>query len=556
MEEKSVNFDKEKVKKGMFTILLVFGVLFYFRGFFVLEDYGLPFDEFFEYEMLQKAGEYFKDFFSQIFSSAPIVDHTGYLEYVSRDYGIFAKLPILWIVDARHLTFLKASEVREVALLFHRYNYLIWGISILCFYRMLRRMECSRFSSLITTLLLLFTPRFVAESTYNTKDLLLVALCIITLDIGTVYVKKKSPLSFVLYAFFLAMTANLRYLAAVIFLPVMITELRDGIKGKKVAGLLGLGVTALFFYYLMMPMLWLHPIQGVYELLTRFSDFPWDADVRFCGKSYSAPDLPRYYLPLWILMTSSLAVLTLVFAGIVSHCKDDFETIKAAFSKTKDHETKKKSEYAYLRGTQMILWLVLLLDQIVRPTKFDAWRHFYFLVIPIMLYIPTGIGMIRWLKTKARYLIAGVIALFFILDVIWIFQYHPYEYVYLNQIARNYSRDFEDDYWLVSTYDACKHVLKRESDRIQSGEDVTISGYYYPGYYMLKDIEREHLKWVEYLDLGEGTESEYLIVQSRYWFIDSEDYTIFETQYGSVYQLVERLEADGISVYRLYQLVK
>ena len=54
--------------------------------------------------------------------------------------------------------------------------------------------------------------------------------------------------------------------------------------------------------------------------------------------------------------------------------------------------------------------------------------------------------------------------------VLWMFKNHPYQYVYFNYFAgKQFSKNFDMDYWGLSNYNALKYLIKNNQNLISIG---------------------------------------------------------------------------------------
>jgi hypothetical protein len=86
--------------------------------------------------------------------------------------------------------------------------------------------------------------------------------------------------------------------------------LHDGSRLKStIASTALFGITTLLVMTIFWPVLWHNPISEFANAIYRMSDYPWDDPILFEGKFQLPKELPWYYLPKWIFISSPLFIL-------------------------------------------------------------------------------------------------------------------------------------------------------------------------------------------------------------------------------------------------------
>ncbi len=197
------------------------------------------------------------------------------------------------------------------------------------------------------------------------------------------------------------------------------------------------------------------------ELLDAAKNYPWSSPVLFMGREIQSNDLPRSYLPVFLLVTTPLFILGWFLASFT------------ALKKTKANP----------------LWLLLALALLVnlafyfllKPVVYDGLRHFLFL-LPVMGVMAAG-AFAEFLLTQRNRRVIGLttafLALFVAVDLI---RLHPYEYVYFNELTgglRGAQARFETDYWGASFKEAVEWVKTRENPMGKTPILINASGNSY-----------------------------------------------------------------------------
>jgi len=210
--------------------------------------------------------------------------------------------------------------------------------------------------------------------------------------------------------------------------------------------------------YLTWPYLWKSPIVNFFESVKLMSRFPYDGQVLFMGKIYSANQLPRGYFP--TLLGLQLTEPALIFIVI------GFAVSLWFFIKGKNRDL------ALLFAAWFILpatWIVLS-----RGALYDNARQLLFLWPP--LFIMAGIGIEQlMILLKRPALNAALLAVMILPGVLACVQLHPYEYIYYNSLIGGVSgayRKLELDYWNTSFKESMEYI----NGNVAQGSTVMIIG--------------------------------------------------------------------------------
>src|SRR6516165_2990434 len=202
---------------------------------------------------------------------------------------------------------------------------------------------------------------------------------------------------------------------------------------------------ALALAYTVMILAWpwaaLSPLNPVRGLLA-FSEFHYGIRTAFAGKIYQMADVPRLYIPTYILVR--LPLLTLAGAGLAM-------TIPLLRRRSTGAQRLERRDVALLSLTVIF---PVACHVIMRGPAFTGLRHFLFVIPPIAALAGVGLDrMIAILDNRGRALAsAGLAALtaFFLADAVTLVRLHPYEYLYYNSLVgglKGASRRYDLDYW-------------------------------------------------------------------------------------------------------------
>ena len=85
----------------------------------------------------------------------------------------------------------QVDDSREIFLLRHFFNFLLFFISVYFFFQLVKSRYNSWLVGLIGALFLIISPRIFADSFYNNKDIVFMSLFIISLFTATKFLEKK-----------------------------------------------------------------------------------------------------------------------------------------------------------------------------------------------------------------------------------------------------------------------------------------------------------------------------------------------------------------------------
>lgn len=442
--QKSGRINEQQIWK-LLTILLLAGFLF--TGFLIFRDYGASSDEINQIEaghiiwreICEKLGQSTPDF-----AGLPRLN-----DYYNRYYGQAATFPTVIIEALRGFT----MDISSILRLRHIWNFLLYFCGLGCL-GILTGLRFDRGDVVFFLLLFhILTPRLFGDAFYNDRDVLLISLLWIALLCFEIFCRKPGFFSAILCGFFFALAVNTRYFALIlIFLPIMYLLQPERKKKGSVSVLI---ISGLLFFYILSPVLWgnfFKQVSSGFQLFSsgtqRTQETQGLAEILFFGEKLLENDLPFYYVPLWIFISTPVIPQLLAVFGVVRSIRQ------------------KKG----LMDRFMLIFLCFGLTAVmlIRPVLYNGWRHMYFFYIPIFWFIGSGINCLMQNRQKLlRDPGIFVLAVSAILTAYRITTLHPYEYIYLNSFFQNREGDFDRDYWRLSTTDALEWVWSQEQDEFR-----------------------------------------------------------------------------------------
>jgi hypothetical protein len=169
---------------------------------------------------------------------------------------------------------------------------------------------------------------------------------------------------------------------------------------------------------------------------------------------YRAYELPRRYLPFYLVSTLTETVWPLFLLGL-------FAAAGAL----------KKNSARLAAAVLVLAWLVVPVAYFVveRPPVYDGMRHFLFVLPPIFVSCAMGLD---WLLVHVRHVWLGlsIAALIVTPGAIGIVSLHPYEYTYYNSFVGGTAgafRHYETDYWLTCYREAVQRLNRSTSGAVR-----------------------------------------------------------------------------------------
>lgn len=469
-------------------IIVGFFIIFFAVGTLIYKDYGVSWDE-----RAQRNG-------IGIPATKYIVEgDKSYLKSKDRNYG-----PIFEIALVSGEKILNLKDPYDIYSFRHFANFTLFFIGTIFFYLLSNIIFKHRLYALLVTLFLILSPRIFAESFYNSKDLPVLSLFIISSYTLLKFLKTDKIHWIILHALACAILIDIRVvgimLPALTSLLFLFNKFKDGLlKSKSTWVRLGIYLFLFScFTILFMPLYWHDPIRNFAASVYLMSKFPWDGLVVFMGTAIPASQLPWYYLPVWIVISTPILYTILFLVG----------TLKIFTNIIKSIRNIKKINEIYL---YLLIWFFspLLLITVLHSTVYDAWRHVYFIYPAFLIISIFGLRAIisfilKYFKRKLFTLIIWTIVFVSMVNTL-LFMYlnHPFENVYFNPILRinpqNIEGKFETDYGGLSYKQGLEWILKNDtSDKIHIFENEEPV---YENQNRLQASERDRLIFVkEYKD--------------------------------------------------------
>jgi hypothetical protein len=485
-------------------------------GLRAVSDYGITWDEEYQHDY----GVYVHHFM--------FYDDTYLLEYESRYHGPLFQY-VLYQVEHWMLPLNQAEIYRQRHLL----TFLFSMVGAIFFYRLLLLVFKSSNWALFGAALLVLSPQILAHSFYNSKDASFMYMFIIAMYTMLRLLRQTGLKQVLLHALACAVLIDMRILGAfvpiitgLLLLPRLVSSKREATRlvplGLVYIGLLLAGIVAFW------PTLWHAPFEELGNAITKMSAYPWDDPIRFRGEFLTPNQLPKYYLPWWMAISTPLFHLALMAIGLY-----------AWLFRSKRYD-------AHTRWA-IVLWLVLPLAVIIGKGAviYDGWRHVFFVYPALVVLAVAGAKLV--VSKMEVHLPTIVLALLLVVPLgslaVWNVRNHPFQNVYFNALAVNDAwKNYEMDYWGGSYKQALEWLVAHEKE----GE-LSIVVPNKPGYlnhWMLPTSEQQRLRYTN-LD-----SAQYLISNHRY---PQEFEPYLEHRYPYEHP-VYQIEVDGNVIIGVYWL--
>ena len=475
---------------------LFFGVLLFIYtvyGFWCMPSFGSPTDEFTQRAIGTENARF-------------IAGHSS-VEKLSEHqfFGPIVETP-LYLLEQLIYT----KDISTKIYLRHSVLFALFISALVVFFKLLKGLTKNDGASFFITLVFACNPRLFAHAHYNSKDTAFLCLLLFGLYCFVQFIQHKNFTSLLLAAVWLGAATSIR-LAGAFILMACISTLAFSLKsyGKPI---LYFCVLSLLAFIASFPYLWVHPLEGIGQLITYTTQNPYPWEVLFAGKTHLAGAGLWYYVPLSLALSSAIVVLALFLIFFIRALRSI---------------ARKNFSIEQLLILQLFA-LPLLYFMITQPVFYNMGRHTQFMLIPIYL----GAGMVLsavWSNKIAKNTVLGIIAL----TCLALPVHKGNEMVYFNGIKslwKPYS--FELDYWTLSAKRAMQDLLKEEN---------TVSLYCFDNAVensldMLPPAERERIK------MNTKDSANFELVFFRETPLQANEKTIFA--YGSKnepYLLVNRL---------------
>lgn len=515
--------DSRKIVICFFIAVLIFGIVF-------AADYGMSYDYASESRILfsniKSIGETFMGEGSLddawLMKDIPPIEN-----YKEKDHGKAMYYPF-----AVFRLLIKPSA-DTTYLVMKLYTFMINFVGLIFLYKTAVFLFRRRIYGLIASLLWLASPRVVADSFYNEKDMIFASLVIASIYFSLKIIEEPSCKTAIFLAITTAFATNARILG--LFFPFLalivycVTRTKSKQWNKKMILIPILTISLAFIaMFIITPAMWAGIIDYFKYTIGFSANFlRWNGYVYYLGELYNntTNPLPWHYLPVTFAMTTPVLIVVLIICGVVTAYKNKCCLMLLIFAVCPP-----------------------LFAIIAESNIYNGWRHFFFIYAPLLLL---ATGALKFFIENKKTKNAAIFLMFIQLtaSTAWIAVNHPHEYVYFNFLSKAHAESCDLDYWNISSSECL--ALCAEAD----GSEFTIAA---------SDLHSENaltnavmLLPEEYMDnvtIVENTNSaDYIMVNPTYYHIAEETAENFVPIDFSQFKVFKQIKCDGITIMEIYK---
>lgn len=411
--------------------ICVLGGLLWFR------DYGLSWDEPLFYEYADALG----------YAYTPANWFSGHFD-LNQAYGPSGddhkNRGPAYLLLAREPVYLLETLGTNPASAWHLLNFVTFLVGVYFVFR-LCALFASQWAALTAALLFASQPLLWGHAFINPKDMPFLVFFAGAVWTGIMMVDRlveassesrtAAIVSILVPAAFLGIATSNRVLGPLAGVLVFAYFLGQRPSRRAALWFVGYGLVAMLIMFAAWPYLWEAPSRFL-ETFTFMADNPTSLPVLFASQVFRANDLPRRYLPFFLVSTLTEPIWPLFLLGLFG----GLWKLRVAGRKL-------------LTPILILAWLAVPVVYVLvrRPPLYDGMRHFLFVIPPVFIFGAMALdllfGRFRWLAVRV-----ALAVLLFIPGVLGIIRLHPYEYAYFNAFVGGTGgvfRHYETDYWLT-----------------------------------------------------------------------------------------------------------
>tara|TARA_B100001059_G_scaffold236530_1_gene287560 strand:+ start:505 stop:2106 length:1602 start_codon:yes stop_codon:yes gene_type:complete len=449
------------IKKNENNIIyfLIF-VFFIFCSFFT-KDFGVTLDDEIYYLNGLNTYEYVKDFFINLFKEQ---ENIGFYRDKLKEWPIIFEFILIFISDLLGL-----KSIDKIYFLAHQLNFTIFCLSLLIFYKFIKKRFNSFYLSTLSIILIILSPRIFGETFYNTRDIFFMSLFIFYNFAAYLFLEKKNISRLVFFSIFTAILINTKVLAFIpvfVFLLIYIYNFFNTVKKfqyeKKI--IIIFVTTTLVSIYILWPFLWSNPIFNLYEAFNNILKVHENLIVvnLYFGNYMQSDMMPWHYRLVWFVITTPVVVLILFLIGMSVTGKKVFISLKNTLNKNFNLENNCLIDLYFF----VTFFLTFFLVGELNNSKFGGWRHLYFLY-PITIYFSIhGINFItKNFNYRSVLMVYSILFISLTYNLFWIVKNHPNQHLYFNHLNKKYlMKNFDLDWWGVTHKQALDYILINDNN--------------------------------------------------------------------------------------------
>ncbi len=477
-------------------IIFSYFIIIFFFSLTKVGDYGATIDDYIYYINGVHTYEYVKHIFLSIFNEGINLD---FYRSSINEFPVFYEFVLVSICKL-----LNISVSREIFLTAHYLNFFLFFLSLIVFFRIIKKRFGNSLIALTGVTFFVLSPRIFAESFYNSRDIFFLCLFIFYSNSLINFLYKQNLKNTILFSFFTALLLNAKILGLVpiglfclLYTYNYLNTKRKFYRNQKQIYIFV--IFCLFFIYVLWPYLWDSPVKNLFFALKNMLAVHEEIILVnfYFGEHLSSDMMPWHYRIVWFLITTPVVILILFFSGLVLSGKKIIKLLHLSLDKKFEFNNNEFFDLFLILTLFFSFFIVLEFNK----SKFGGWRHLYYLY-PISVYF--ALYFINFLFSKKtsflKYFASAAVFLNLTYNLIWFTQNHPHQYVFFNFIAKNYAmKNFDLDWWGVSHKSSVDYILSKDTR-----EEIKI---FVEGFASLRDTlmhlkndDRKRIKLTDYKD--------------------------------------------------------
>lgn len=454
------------------VINLIFFLIIYYIGFALYKDYGIYLDDTYQ----RNNANFWYKYVKSLILDPSLSFNIRLNDLISGDIKTInsSTLPSLQptplgIFCELFIDFFNINNSQSVYQTRHLYNFSIFFVGLLCFYKLIYVRFNSRFYSYLGVVLLFITPRFFAESFYNSQDIYFLTLTIINIFMGFKFLKNPCLFTTLTFSISSALAFDTRIIGALSIILIISFFILKCFRSnffykKNFIYFLYLIFFIPFFILLFWPFLWANPFTNFITAFSELSSPAFSVTNFYLGKYVNSTYVPWHYHIVWILITTPFIVIFLFSIGSFFLIKRFFNRLIAVNDKNNDVWRGNKEMFDIYFFALIFFSIIIFINT---GLGYTGWRHLYFIYPSIILISLYGF---YYIGTILNFKVIKFLTYFFLIINVtylayWNFVSHPYQYVFFNHIfKKNFNKNFDMDYWGLSNKTSIEYIIKKNKN--------------------------------------------------------------------------------------------
>lgn len=424
-------------------------------GFLILDDYGISWDE----AIQRRHGRVSIDYAAEKLGiDQPKLEPNYDLEdYQWSNYGMIYQITASLL--ERQLGY--EEDTFAFYRLRHQMNFVLYLLALVCFYRLLRlRWPLRQWYPLIGTAVLVLSPRIFGHAFFNPKDHILLVFYLISSYTLLLYLRQRTTATLLLHTLATALALNTRLPALLVMGATVLILLWEQLRRPgnycrlAIIPVYLIGSVAMMIPFF--PYLWEDTWSRLVGAFAEMSDFDWGGTNLLFGDVLVATEVPAYYVPAWIVITTPIVYVLLILTGILLVARESIRGLP------KGRLWKGFASQADFIQLGLSIGPILVVI-VLHSTLYNGWRHLHFVYPGLVYLLLLGFD---WLCERFSRGTPLVLAGSMVLVAINMVRYHPHQYIYFNQVITGdpVLERFDMDYWGTGFREAFEELAEQIPD--------------------------------------------------------------------------------------------